>query len=736
MIARPDQCSCNSVEAFVNGCLTADELQAFESHLCVCFTCRRRLDDAIASEQDWHELRMSLATSGFDSTQVLNQADAESRSESVIPEAFLKLLSPCSTPGALGRIADYEVTGLLGNGGMGVVFRALDTALNRYVAIKIMAPHLATNGVARQRFFREAEAAAAVVHEHVIAIHSISQWQQVPFLVMPYVRGHSLRQRIDEKGCLPLRELLRIGLQVASGLASAHSQGLIHRDVKPANILLEEGVERVVLTDFGLARAVDDNRLTATDTLVGTPLYMSPEQARDETLDYRTDLFSLGSVLYEAATGRAAFQAVTSYGVLQKINSHQPTPPSQLNPDLPNWFSAIIARLMEKSAQQRFSSASLVEDILRQCLAHVEQPQLVPLPSDLSRVQRSSSPIFRRRLIMTSIALTALAAVVALILPETPNSAGTAPTTTQGSSAKYTTAEEAFGVGAAFYNSRNFKASREPFEAALKLSKGDQEMQLKIYDALLPAYRLIPEFEPFQTAAEFVITHHKHDAHRSLTRRSYLSFAYNRGQMENLVKRYEKQLKRNPDNYTAAFILSEIYANGAGLPPGVKNSERAIELIEHLTALENKRREESGKKPNDLTPQELQRVAQQKAKLAMQYVRAREYLKAAELYEQIAPLDPATQAWNLKEAASAHLKLGDSKNALRLALKAEETEPEARSEQLTHFFHRNLADILMAVDRPKNAIPHYELAIQTTTIEGYLKDTKASLQEAIEKSSK
>src|SRR4029450_2061637 len=137
------------------------------------------------------------------------------------------------------------------------------------------------------------------------------------------------------RGRLPIRELLRIGMQVATGLAAAHAQGLIHRDIKPANILLESGVDRVRITDFGLARAVDDIRLTRSDLLLGTPQYMSPEQARDELLDFRTDLFSLGVVLYEAAAGRAPFQAATSYGTLRKIVDHQQNPRRDVQTDLP-----------------------------------------------------------------------------------------------------------------------------------------------------------------------------------------------------------------------------------------------------------------------------------------------------------------------------------------------------------------------------------------------------------------
>ncbi len=158
----------------------------------------------------------------------------------------------------LGRIGRYDVERLIGSGGMGVVFKAYDTELNRPVAVKLLAPYLAGNGAARKRFAREARAAAAVVDDHVVPIHNVETESEHPFLVMKYIGGGSLQQRLDREGPLEVCEVLRIGMQTAKGLAAAHAQGLIHRDVKPSNILLDEGVERALLTDFGLARAEDD----------------------------------------------------------------------------------------------------------------------------------------------------------------------------------------------------------------------------------------------------------------------------------------------------------------------------------------------------------------------------------------------------------------------------------------------------------------------------------------------
>ncbi len=195
------------------------------------------------------------------------------------------------------------------------------------------------------------------------------------------------------KGPLALVEILRIGVQAATGLAAAHAQGLVHRDVKPANILLADGVERVKLTDFGLARAADDASLTRTGVIAGTPQYMSPEQARGESVGQRSDLFSLGSVLYAMCTGRAPFRAETSYGVLRRITDEEPRPIREINPDIPEWLCRIVARLMSKEPDARFASAREVAELLEGCLAHVQQPTSAPLPEICQDHDETAVPV-------------------------------------------------------------------------------------------------------------------------------------------------------------------------------------------------------------------------------------------------------------------------------------------------------------------------------------------------------
>ncbi|MDA1049057.1 MAG: serine/threonine-protein kinase [Planctomycetota bacterium] len=210
--------------------------------------------------------------------------------DDAVSEISLEFLAPSQKPNCLGTLGQYEVIEVVGRGGMGIVLRAYDTTLNRVVAIKVMAPELAANPMAVKRFLREARAAAAVSHDHVVTIHAIEEDSRPPFIVMEFVDGQSWQEKIDRTGGLELTEILRIGMQMARGLAAAHEQGLVHRDIKPANILLENGVERVKLTDFGLARAVDDVSVTQTAQIAGTPPFMSPEQAQGHALDARSGM--------------------------------------------------------------------------------------------------------------------------------------------------------------------------------------------------------------------------------------------------------------------------------------------------------------------------------------------------------------------------------------------------------------------------------------------------------------
>jgi serine/threonine protein kinase len=305
---------------------------------------------------------------------------------------------------------------------MGIVLKAFDPALHRPVAIKVLAVEYAANGAARKRFAREAIAAAAVVHEHVVPVHAVDANGPRPYLVMAMIPGRSLQQRLDASGPLELKEILRIGMQTASGLAAAHAQGIIHRDIKPANIMLENGIERVRITDFGLARAVDDSSVTQNGVLTGTPQYMAPEQARGETVDQRADLFSLGSTLYAMCTGRSPFRADSSISVLKQVCEADPTPIRSINPGIPTWLAGIIAKLHAKDPGRRFQSAEEVANLLENCLAHIQQPDQHPLPQlaeELGRQFLPKSPrLFHVRGLRTAgAAVVGLAALLWLLSP-------------------------------------------------------------------------------------------------------------------------------------------------------------------------------------------------------------------------------------------------------------------------------------------------------------------------------
>lgn len=353
--------------------ISSDELLSIEKHVSECQCCRELFDSAYSSSQWSEHIRPALTE-----TQMLvpSTSDTEADHQSSV----LSLLGPTDDPNMLGRIGNYEIVGVIGQGGMGVVFKALDRSLNRFVAIKMLLPHLAASGAARKRFAREGQAIAAVVDDHVMAIHSVDEWQSIPYLVMTYSRGVSLQKRLNDNGPFEVKEILRIGMQTAKGLAAAHAQGIVHRDIKPSNILLDQNVERVQLVDFGLARAVDDASLTCSGTLAGTPQYMSPEQARAETVDHRSDLFSLGSVLYAMCVGHAPFRAESSYSVLRLIIDKEPRPIRELNPEIPEWLCAIISKLMSKAFDDRYASADSAAILLEQCLAHVQDPVRQALP--------------------------------------------------------------------------------------------------------------------------------------------------------------------------------------------------------------------------------------------------------------------------------------------------------------------------------------------------------------------
>ena len=275
-------------------------------------------------------------------------------------EDLRAFLAPAQGPDEVGRLGPYRVFKVLGAGGMGVVLQAEDAALRRLVALKVMRPALAVSATARERFLREARATAALANDHIVTIYQVGEDRGIPFLAMQLLQGETLEARLRREGKLPTVEVLRIGRDIALGLAAAHERGLIHRDVKPANLWLEAPAGRVKVLDFGLARAADGEvGLTGSGGIVGTPAYMAPEQV-EGAADHRADLFSLGCVLYRLTTGRPPFEGSTPLHELRNVAFQHPEPPSRWNPETPAALSHLIQRLLSKDREDRPSSALAV----------------------------------------------------------------------------------------------------------------------------------------------------------------------------------------------------------------------------------------------------------------------------------------------------------------------------------------------------------------------------------------
>ena len=379
----------------IDGSEFEDDRSKSATHFEHCEICQQRMEQLAAEPWLWENCRQivestvklaqqvgSESVSG-DSTSALQRRQVSKRNSLNLCE----LLEQPTSPEMLGRLDQYDVEAVIGQGGMGVVFKAIDTDLQRTVAIKMLLPHLANHDEARKRFLREARSAAAISHEHVVDVYQVRSDARHPYLVMELVRGDSLSQIVERSGVLPPLEIVRFGMQVASGLSAAHERGLIHRDIKPANILLQTGGQKIVITDFGLARTVDDAGLTSTGLIAGTPHYMSPEQCNGKPATAATDLFSLGCVMYFMASGRPPFAGNTAMAVMNHICTTQPQNVRSISAGISQPLANIIHRLIEKRPADRYSSAAETEAVLQSLLAHLQEPELNRAP----RVKRPRS---------------------------------------------------------------------------------------------------------------------------------------------------------------------------------------------------------------------------------------------------------------------------------------------------------------------------------------------------------
>ncbi len=367
----------DELKQLIDGSLSGDRQTECTKHMDTCGCCQARLEEIATSGSDVKELVKGLhsnepmATSAYWpalSAVQGNQTSARQVAAAVTPprtrDLSLSFLQPPSDAAYLGRLAHFDVMRVLGRGGMGVVLEAFDSRLQRNVALKVLDPDLVEDETSRMRFCREARAAASITHEHVVAVHQVEKAGdgKLPYLVMQLISGESLDQRLAREK-LSVRDVVLIGMQAAQGLAAAHAQGLVHRDIKPGNILLETPGDRVKLTDFGLARVVEDVRLTHTGFVSGTPLYMSPEQAMGEETDHRTDIFSLGAVLYEMCAGEPPFPGNSSLAILKQIVEVKHRPLRELNPAVPEWLAETIDRLLAKKKDSRIQTAAHLAEL-------------------------------------------------------------------------------------------------------------------------------------------------------------------------------------------------------------------------------------------------------------------------------------------------------------------------------------------------------------------------------------
>jgi serine/threonine-protein kinase len=268
----------------------------------------------------------------------------------------------------LQKFGRYEVISELGRGAMGVVYKAADPVLNRIVAVKTINLLLAQDERKEYeaRFYQEAKAAGGLSHPNIVTIYDLGNSGDVVYMAMEFLEGQELREQIGEAQQLPIRKSISIAAQVASGLGYAHERGIVHRDVKPANIMIL-GDDQAKLTDFGIARMRSADVRTQTGMRLGSPKYMSPEQVIGKRNDHRADIFSLGVVLYEMLTGKAPFSGDSLESLMYQTLHFVPPPPSRVNPDIPQILDLIIAKMLEKAPEDRYQSARELADDLREC---------------------------------------------------------------------------------------------------------------------------------------------------------------------------------------------------------------------------------------------------------------------------------------------------------------------------------------------------------------------------------
>ena len=329
--------------------LAPGERTAFLDEACGTDTdLRRQLDSLLGADEDAKAYFTSLAEDVF--------ADMPTQAE----------VAPSSVRPP-PQVSHYKLLEKLGGGGIGVVYKALDTKLDRHIALKFLPPALSTNELAKQRFITEAKAASALNHFNICTIHEIGETDDEQlFIAMACYQGETLKKKI-QRGPLPLEDALDYAVQIARGLRKAHLQGIVHRDVKPANVMVtDDGVIKIL--DFGLAKMAD-LQLTQTGTAMGTIAYMSPEQARGDKVDHRTDVWSLGVVFYEMLTGERPFQGDYDQAIIYSLLHDAPPSLGKINPEIPEALEHVVAMCLEKERDLRYPT---MEDLLADLSTFIE----------------------------------------------------------------------------------------------------------------------------------------------------------------------------------------------------------------------------------------------------------------------------------------------------------------------------------------------------------------------------
>ena len=404
MTSTEQQCpQQNRLVDYLMGKLPETELEQYADHISDCQICEDTIrgldvrdtysdlagsafealfDDGSQDQQLVNQLISQMKCPSADATRAF---DADARKLEDRAAEVTRQLDPPRDPESIAHLAHYRILSLIGAGSTGVVYRAVDTNLDRIVALKVLRPSL--GDTARERFLAEARLAASIEHPNVVTIYHVGIEGHLAFMAMQWVPGETLEDRMKKQSVLTEEKLCHLGKQIAAGLVAAHARNLIHRDIKPANIWIAEETEEAKILDFGLARIADDDpQMTATGMLAGTPNFMSPEQTRGLELDGRSDLFSLGCLLYRAATGKLPFAATGILATLQAIQNDVPREPAQLNPNLSGDFSSLVMRLLEKHPVNRPDNA-------RQLLQELETPGSVQFaPRKSIENTRSAKP--------------------------------------------------------------------------------------------------------------------------------------------------------------------------------------------------------------------------------------------------------------------------------------------------------------------------------------------------------